>query len=252
MFFPEYRNVGRPIERSATLYPELATRFKDLLQLEHVPVGMAFVQEVPTSIEHKTKHVPSACTFWRLAEQDVFYATGEDHKECPIGMMTMGFTMPESDQQRAQALVGTMASVQYFSPAEVAALPTVQKQHENIVYGRLDQLPVAADVVLCRLNAQQAMLVAEALGKADWLQGGQTAFGRPTCGVIPRTLQKNETSMSFGCVGARTYVEMTPNEMILTIPEGEFSNLVEKLYAIVNANNALAPFHAQQKATYVA
>jgi uncharacterized protein (DUF169 family) len=234
------------------LYPELATRFQNLLQLEHVPVGMAFVQEVPSSIERKTTHVPSACTFWRLAEQDVFYATGEDHKECPIGMMTMGFTMPESDQQRAQALVGTMASVQYFSPAEVAALPTVQKPHEYIVYGRLDQLPVEPDVVLCRLNAQQAMLVAEALGKVDWLQGGQTAFGRPTCGVIPRTLQKDEVSMSFGCVGARTYVEMTPSEMIITIPGKQFPDLVDKLDVIVNANNALEPYHEQQKATYVA
>lgn len=234
------------------LYQELATRFKNLLQLEHNPIGMAFVNELPSSVEHKATHVPSACTFWRLAEQGVFYATGEDHKECPIGMMTMGFTMPEADQQRAQALVGTMASVHYFSPAEVAALPTVKKPHEHIVYGRLDQFPVEADVVLCRLNAQQAMLIAEAMGKVDWLQGGQAAFGRPTCGVIPRTLQTNEVSMSFGCVGARTYVELTPAEMILTVPGQQFAGLVEKLETIVNANNALAPFHAQQKATYVA
>jgi len=234
------------------VYLELTPRFKNLLQLEHVPVGMAFVQEAPISVEHKTTYVPSACTFWRLAEQGVFYANGPEHKECPIGMMTMGFTMPESDQQRAQALVGIMASVQYFSPAEVAALPTVQKPHENIIYGRLDQFPIEADVVLSRLNAQQAMLVAEALGKADWLQGGQTAFGRPTCGVVPRTLQKNEVSMSFGCVGARTYVELTPNEMILTIPGEQLADLVEKLDTIVNANNAFAPYHAQQKATYVA
>ncbi len=240
------------MERNGTVYSELTTRFKNLLQLEHVPVGMAFVQEVPASVKHKTTYVPSACTFWRLAEQGVFYATGEDHKECPIGMMTMGFTMPESDQQRAQTLVGTMASVQYFSPAEVAALPVVTKQHENIVYGRLDQLPLAPAVVLCRLNAQQAMLIAEAMGKADWLEGGQTAFGRPTCAVIPRTMQKNEVSMSFGCIGARTYVELTPSEMILTIPGEQFAEVVEKLDTIVNANNALAPFHAQQKTTYVA
>jgi uncharacterized protein (DUF169 family) len=240
------------MERNGTVYSELTTRFKNLLQLEHVPVGMAFVHEVPASVEHKTTYVPSACTFWRLAEQGVFYAIGEDHKECPIGMLTMGFTMPELEQQRAQALVGTMASVQYFSPAEVAALPVVKKQHENIVYGRLDHFPIAPDVVLGRLNAQQAMLIAEAIGKADWLEGGQTAFGRPTCAVIPRTMQKKEVLMSFGCIGARTYVELTPSEMILTIPGEQFAEVVEKLNTIVNANNALAPFHAQQKATYVA
>ena len=123
------------------MYQDQVRQFSELLQLQQPPIGMAFVEDVPAGVEHSTTGVPSACTFWRLAEQGVFYATAQDHKECPIGMMTMGFIMPESDQQRAQALVGTMASVQYFSPAEVSALPVVQKPHSSIVYGRLDQFP---------------------------------------------------------------------------------------------------------------
>ncbi|MDQ2904048.1 MAG: DUF169 domain-containing protein [Chloroflexota bacterium] len=234
------------------MYQELTDRCVSLLQLQHVPVGLAFVEQAPESVTRTTRHVPSACTFWRLAEQDVFYALGEDHQECPIGMMTMGFQMPEREQQRAQALVETMANVQYFSPAEVSALPTVQKPHQAIVYGRMDRFPVAPDVILCRLDTQQAMLVAEALGQVNWLQGGQSAFGRPTCGVIPRTLQTGETSMSFGCIGARTYVELTPSEMVLTLPGQQFADLVAKLQTIVSANQALAPFHQQQKATFSA
>ncbi len=234
----------------SNLYQEQATRFAALLNLQHPPVGLAFVAENPENIEHTSKRVPSACTFWRLAEQGVFYATADDHQECPIGMMTMGFTMPVSAQQRAQALVETMANVQYFSPAEVSALPVVTKEHQSIIYGRLDQMSVAADVVLCRLDTQQAMLIAEALGQVNWLQGGQSAFGRPTCGVIPRTMQTGETSMSFGCVGARTYIGLTSGEVVLTIPGQTFAGLVERLQTIVAANDALAPFHEQQKATF--
>jgi uncharacterized protein (DUF169 family) len=229
------------------LYQDLTQRFIDLLQIQQPPIGLAFVEKVPEGIEHKATRVPSACTFWRLAEQGVFYATAEDHQECPIGMMTMGFTMPESAQQRAQALVQTMANVQYFSPAEVSALPIVKKPHESIVYGRLDQFPMEADVVLCILNTHQAMLVAEAMGQVNWLQGGQAAFGRPTCGVIPRTLLTGETSMSFGCVGARTYLGLTPAELVLTVPGQNFAELVERLQTIVAANAALAPFHQGQK-----
>jgi uncharacterized protein (DUF169 family) len=162
-------------------------------------------------------------------------------------MMTMGFTMPESAQQRAQALIQTMANVQYFSPAEVQALPVVKKLHESIVYGRLDQFPLEADVILSILNAQQAMLVAEAMGQVNWLQGGQAAFGRPTCGVIPRTLLTGETSMSFGCIGARTYLGLTPAELVLTIPGQKFADLVGRLRTIVEANAALAPFHQGQR-----
>ncbi len=232
------------------MYQELTERFVSLLQLPQPPVGLAFVEQVPTGIEHKATHVPSACTFWRLAEQGVFHASAEDHQECPIGMMTMGFVMPEAAQQRAQELVQTMASVQYFSPAEVAALPVVKKPHQSIIYGRLDQLPVEADVVLCILNTQQAMLVAEAMGNVNWLQGGQAAFGRPTCGVIPRTLQTGETSMSFGCIGARTYLNLTPAELVLTVPGDKFADLVNKLATIVAANNALAPYHQGQKVAF--
>jgi uncharacterized protein (DUF169 family) len=235
------------------LYQDLTQRFNNLLQLKQSPVGLAFIDDIPVEVAHTNTPVPSACTFWRLAEQGVFYATAEDHQECPIGMMTMGFTMPEASQERAHALVQTMSDVHYFSPAEVAALPIVNKSHKSIIYGRLDQFPVEADVVLCILDTQQAMLVAEAMGHMNWLhQGGQSAFGRPTCAVIPRTMQTGATSMSFGCVGARTYIGLATSELVLTIPGGEFATLVERLETTVAANAALAPFHQQQKVRFSA
>ncbi len=234
--------------REKSLYHDVTQRFVELLHLKQSPVGLAFVETPPESIAHVAHRVPSACTFWRLAEQGVFYATAEDHQECPIGMFTMGFRMPEISQQRAQDLIQTMASVQYFSPAEVNALPVVEVPHQSIVYGRLDQFPGVADVVLCILDTQQAMLVAEAQGNVNWLQeGGQAAFGRPTCAIIPRALRTGTASLSFGCVGARTYTGLTPGEVVLTLPASEFAGLVERLAMIVAANAALAPFHQSQK-----
>jgi uncharacterized protein (DUF169 family) len=56
--------------------------------------------------------------------------------------------------------------------------------------------------------------------------------------------------MSFGCVGARTYVGLTPTEMVLTIPMQQFPDLVERLQVIISANAALAPFHQQQKVAF--
>ncbi len=237
-------------EGNTNVYQDVAKRFMALLHLQHMPVGLAFVEEVPEHIQHMATRVPSACTFWRLGEQGVFYATADDHQQCPIGMMTMGFTMPASAQERAQELVQTMANVQYFSPAEVSALPVVKKPHQSIIYGRLDQLSIEPDIVLSILDTQQAMLIAEAMGQVNWLQGGQAAFGRPTCGVIPRTLQTDEASLSFGCVGARTYVGLTASEVIFTIPGHALATLVDRLQIIVDANNALAPFHQQQQAAF--
>lgn len=234
------------------MYQDLTQRFVALLHLAQPPVGLAFVDAIPEGVPQVKRRVPSACTFWRLAEQGIFYAGAEDHQECPIGMLTMGLSMPAASQQQAQALVETMASVEYFSPAEVSALPVVEKPHQNIVYGRLDQFPGEAEVILCILDTRQAMLVAEALGNLSWLQAGQSAFGRPTCAIIPRTLKTGAASMSFGCVGARTYINLTPGEVVLTLPASEFAGLVERLQVIVSANDALAPYHQSQKAKFSA
>lgn len=231
---------------------DLVERFTALLELVRPPVGLAFVEEVPPGIEHTTTGVPSACTFWRLAEQGVFYATADDHQQCPIGMITMGFLSPAALDERARALVQTMANVGYFSPEELRGLPVVEKEHTAIIYGRLDRFPVEPDIVLALLNARQTMLVAEAQGAANWLEGGQLAFGRPTCGIIPRTLRTGQPSLSFGCVGARTYVGMEPSQMVLALPGSHFAQLVARLEGSVTANEALAPFHAQQKASFPA
>lgn len=235
------------------MYQDLTRHFVELLQLKQQPVGLAFVEIIPEGVAHTNRRVPSACTFWRLAEQGVFYATAEDHQECPIGMLTMGFPMSEAVQQRAQELVGTMSGVQYISPEEASALPVVTKPHQAIVYGRLDQFPGEADVVLCILDTQQAMLVAEAQDHTNWLGlAGQAAFGRPTCAIIPRVLRTGSSTMSFGCVGARTYLGLTPGDMVLTLPTSEFARLVERLEVIVAANAALAPFHQGQKEKFSA
>jgi uncharacterized protein (DUF169 family) len=57
-------------------------------------------------------------------------------------------------------------------------------------------------------------------------------------------------SMSFGCIGARTYTGLSASELVLTLPGSDFAALVEKLHIIVAANAALEPFHQQQKALF--
>ena len=73
------------------IYAETARKLRTGLKLAHEPVGISFHNEPPKGIPHFTMEVPSACTFWRIAEKTIFYATAEDHYNCPIGTMTMGF-----------------------------------------------------------------------------------------------------------------------------------------------------------------
>ena len=69
-------------------YDNIATGISSLLQLASPPVAMSFVEAAPTGMAVFDQEVPSACTFWRKAETELFYAPAEKHFNCPIGAMT--------------------------------------------------------------------------------------------------------------------------------------------------------------------
>ena len=68
-----------------------AQRLSTLLSLQNPPIALAFVDQPPEGVAQASKPVPSACTFWRQAEQGTFYAAAAQHFNCPVGSMVMGF-----------------------------------------------------------------------------------------------------------------------------------------------------------------
>ena len=75
------------------------------LGLQRPPIAVAFVDQPPAAAERVEEAVPSACSFWRMAERAVFYASEEEHRHCPVGMMTMGFQVAPEGQSEAEAIV---------------------------------------------------------------------------------------------------------------------------------------------------
>jgi len=217
------------------VYQDLVRRFNEHMELKRPPIGLAFVEDVPEGIERAPGHVSSTCTFWRFAEQGVFYATAEDHWSCPVGMMTMGFETPPVAQERAQRLVKSIRQVTSLADLENGGLPVVTKPHSHIVYGRLDQFPLVADLVLCIIDMRQAMQVSGSMEQVYWPQEkGQSAYTQPTCGVIASAMNAAMPSMSFGCVCARAYVGLGLTDVVLMLPAGKFATLVERLAPAVN------------------
>jgi uncharacterized protein (DUF169 family) len=229
-------------------YRSSATKWKQALDLRREPVGVAFVEQPPTGVQRSPEPAPSACTFWRRGQAGTFYATADDHQNCPIGLMTMGFPLSAEQGARAQDLVGKMAALHYFDPSEVAHVPGIRKPHSAVVYGPLAELPVRPDLVLLMLDARQSMLAAEALGRVTWAESTQLgAFGRPACAALPRAENLGEATLSLGCIGARTYTDMTSSEMLLAVPGKAFHQATQRLAVIGEANDKLAVFHAEQR-----
>lgn len=229
-------------------HAKLALRLQEQLGLELPPVAMARVQEPPAGIARTEEASPSACSFWRRAENEVFYAAAEDHFHCPIGAMVMGFDLPEGKMQELMGLVDEMCSINYLSPDEVAHIPKFAGKATGIVYGPLARFPLEPDVVLVWATPMQAMLLQETAGLAQWSATPQGAvFGRPACGVLPTALGRGKTTISLGCIGMRTNADIPAQLCLVAVPGSELGRLGTALEPTVAANQQMMETTAKGK-----
>lgn len=226
----------------------VAERITAALTLDNPPVGLAFTNQPPRGVAISDHVVPSACSFWRRAEQGVFYAPAESHFNCPVGAMVMGFEMPEEIQQQLGGLVGSMAECSYLDPAEAAKIPTVSSGAKGIVYGPLADLPVAPDAILLWLTPRLAMFHNEAAGTADWTQGAPVVTGRPACAVIPAAMSGNSPAMTLGCAGMRTFTEIPDDRILIVVPGQLAESYADALERTMAANHTMLDFYKERKA----
>ena len=229
----------------------IATNLQNGLGLNTPPIALAFVAQAPSGVQPFKGSVPSACTFWRLAERQVFYASAEDHFNCPIGVMTMGFDMPPDKQEELVGLVGEMGRIGYLGETEPAGIPAVKRPKSGIVYGPLDAFPMEPDLVLCWLTPYQAMLLSEAAGASDWAgPRGAVTTGRPACAALPLAIEENRAALSFGCIGMRTFTDVSRGMMLAALPRDGAQRLAESLPKTLEANDRMEQFYQGRKTLF--
>ena len=227
----------------------MAAKLSELLALDHVPVGLTFVDEQPSGVPVTTAVVPSSCNFWRVAEQGVFYAAADQHFNCLVGAMVMGFELPEQAQGQLGGLVQTMCDARYLEPDEAANIPAVRRKSSGIVYGPLADFPLDPDLVLMWLTPAQAMVYNEAAGNANWTAAPTTVSGRPGCAALPLALDSQEPRMALGCIGMRTFTEIADDRMLAVLPGSKGADFVAALQVTVTANASMKEFYEKAKAS---
>jgi len=228
-----------------------ALELAQLLELEHTPIGISRMAAEPAGVARAGRDLPSACTYWREGEKRMVYATAADHRNCPIGMMVMGFEPPPEVANEAQILVGNMAELGYLDPSEVAHLPMLPGGHDGILYGPADQFVDRPEAVLLICSPLQAMVLGESLGQASLApDSARPVFGRPACSVIPRALQNAAAEMSLACKGARVLAELQPGEMLVAIPGVELERTVAALRKTAGANSAMEDYYTTKKQSF--
>lgn len=231
----------------------LASALTQDLGLSTTPIALAFVEAPPSGIAEFQDDVPSACTLWRRAEAGVFYAPAAKHFNCPIGAMTMGFEMPAEVKEQLMGAVGMMCEANYISPDEPAHIPSVTRPKSGIVYGPLADFPLSPDLVLMWVTPRQMMLVSEASGKAKWSADPHASlFGRPACTALPVALNGASPALSAGCLGMRTFTEISDDRGLAVLPGAALADFTSALSQTMAANAAMGTYYQSQKAMFSA
>ena len=220
---------------------------QELLTLSLPPVAIAFRPAPSPGIPHVGTLGPAGCSYWRLAaEGKVFYTQAADHYNCPIGAYTHGVDLPAEKAVELEGLVKTMVGLEYLKMEEVPNIPHRTAPFGVAMYGPLPGAPFAPDVVLVRGRANQVMLLLEAARMAG-IGPDVSVRPRPTCAMLPETIQTDRATISFGCIGNRVYTGLGDDELYVALPGHKVPDVVSKLATVVKANRELERFHQERQ-----
>lgn len=220
-------------------------------QLKHTPIALTFVNEAPENINTLETDVPSWCSLWCKAESEVFFAPNEKHYNCPVGAMVMGIELPDHVKDELNTVVNLMCNSNYIDPDEPDKIPSYGKMCSGMVYGPLKDIPVEPHVVLIWLNSKQAMFLSEAMGTCKWTKDIKAmALGRPACSSIPLSIAESSNMLSFGCIGMRTYTEISDENILTVLSYGEIYSLLGNIKVMEKANQQLQKYYDGNKSKF--
>ena len=140
-----------------------------------------------------------------------------------------------------------MNNLNYVRPSEVVALPVIKDAVAHIIYGPLARFPLPIDVVILFAQAQQSLILSEAVTRVD--QGIPLAMGRPACAMIPQVLNHGNAAMSLGCCGARAYLDSLTNDIAMwALPGAKLEEYSAEIAGLARANQTLTIFHRRRRA----
>lgn len=223
-------------------YFRLAESLTASLKLAQPPVAVCFADSVPTSVPPHTGKVPAGCRFWQDAAAGAFATSAADHALCAIGVYTHNLESAPAQRIDLEDALGVFRDLGYVTAQDIPLIPVLASQPKHVIYAPLAQSPLEPDVVLLVVDASQALILSEAVQQVE--QQNVPAMGRPACAVIPQVMNTGRAALSFGCCGARAYLDvLTKDVALFALPGTKLSAYVERITALAQANSVLAKFH---------
>lgn len=218
----------------------------DSLQLRQAPVAISFANAIPDGLGRPDERVAAGCRFWQDAADKTFVTAASDHGLCSIGIHTHNLIPTPASMTDLQDALRVFGDLGYVREEDVAAIPVLKERPGYVIYGPLEEAPVAPDVVLLFVDSRQMLVLSEA---AQQVEGGNPpAMGRPACAVVPQVMNTGRAAVSLGCCGARAYLDVFSDDVaIFAFPGEKLDAYVQRIKVLSGANSILAKFHSLRR-----
>ena len=226
-------------------WPQLAAELSDVLALEAPPVAITFSEAPPAGVEAfdapmpeplpdgRTGRVPAGCAFWIKSADKTFSTVAEDHGNCSVGSVVLGFKT--FDEVAGNSDVAAMLETGWVTTDVVPLIPVITEKPGAVTYGPLTETPFDPDVVLIRVNGEQLMLLHDALPDMH-------LAGKPQCHIVALAKEQGIVAASVGCALSRVRSGMSVNEMTCAIPAARLGEVLAALITTAGADGQVASY----------
>jgi len=227
---------------------KLAEDLVNALGLQNTPLAITFTQEPLPGVElfadampeptadGRTGRVPAGCVFWMKAADRTFGTVAEDHANCSVGSVTHGFRTLEEVGDKSD--VGTLVGAGWVAPEMFPGIPVVQERYRYVAYGPLRDAAQVPDVVFLRINAKQAMTLADAFP-------GLRMEGKPQCHIIAIAKERQEPAISVGCMLSRVRTGMPNTELTCALPGARLAEAVQQIKTTAAIDGTVANYASE-------
>ena len=227
-------------------FEELSAELTQALSLKHPPITVTFTDRLPSGLGSGSDRVAAGCRFWQDAAKQAFATVAADHNACAIGVHTHNLEPSPAQQADLMDALKVFGDLGYVRPEDLPQIPVLAARSKYVIYSPLGETPLAPDVVLVFVNANQTLVISEAVQQVEG--GNPPAMGRPACAIVPQVINSGNAALSLGCCGARAYLDVLTDDVALfAFPGARIEAYVDRILALANANQILTRFHQMRR-----
>jgi uncharacterized protein (DUF169 family) len=231
---------------------ERATRVREILGLRRLPIKIGFLDGLPAQLPRWAGgQVAAGCVFWDAAmDGKSFYTIAADHWNCAVGSHIHGIPLPVDRAGELDATIEFMIETRYTDAAEVAGIPTVEREPKAIAYAPASSDAFPGDVFLLAATPAPLSLIHDAARRAGLAHEGTASIGRPSCAILPAAAKSGGVALAFGCRSNRVFTQIGESEAYVAIPARGWDAFVENLLQVQRANLTMGTYFQAHAAKF--